>query len=132
MPELTRDPRPESRAPHTESLPTYNASCLSDFAPQSAPLKVAFKPEPVADAESCGAKSSALLKTEEQGTKAEKPKPQVRLALPRRRCLTSSTGPSFDSIYFTYRSSTSTQLRPCRPCQRRILELLCISCHLCL
>jgi hypothetical protein len=29
-------------------------------------------------------------KTEEQGTKAEKPKPQVRLALPSRRlCLTS-------------------------------------------
>ena len=41
--------------------PRYNASFPSDFAPQSAPLKTAIKPEPVADAESCGAKSSVLL-----------------------------------------------------------------------
>ena len=41
--------------------PRYNASFPSEFAPQSAPLKVAFKPEPFSDAESCGAKSSVLL-----------------------------------------------------------------------
>ena len=128
--------------PHTPSPchPNPRLIPVRDFAPQSAPLKAAIKPEPVADAESCGAKSSVLLKrssfkaipyysrsvqgwcscstrdallacfaahtriltcvyapraqketeeqktskakTEEQGTKAEKPKPQVRLALP--------------------------------------------------
>ena len=42
--------------------PRYNkASFPSESAPQSAPLKTAIKPESVADAESCGAKSSVLL-----------------------------------------------------------------------
>ena len=61
---LTRDPRPDDRAPHTEPLPpkpTARLIPVRDFAPQSAPLKAATKPEPVADAESCGAKSSVLL-----------------------------------------------------------------------
>jgi hypothetical protein len=62
---LTRDPRPDDRAPHIEPLPTkptlQRLIPVRDFAPQSAPLKAAIKPEPVADAESCGAKSSVLL-----------------------------------------------------------------------
>ena len=62
---LTRDPRPDDRAPHTVPLPTkptlQRLIPVRDFAPQSAPLKAAIKPEPVADAESCGAKSSVLL-----------------------------------------------------------------------
>jgi hypothetical protein len=61
---LTHDPRPDDRAAHTEPLPpkpTARLIPVRDFAPQSAPLKAATKPEPVADAESCGAKSSVLL-----------------------------------------------------------------------
>jgi hypothetical protein len=53
----TRQQSPTHRAPANP----IHASFPSDFAPQSEPLKVAFKPEPFADAESCGAKSSALL-----------------------------------------------------------------------
>jgi len=64
---LTRDPRPDDRAPCPYRAPanqthaTTPHSRASDFAPQSAPLKTAIKPESVADAESCGAKSSMLL-----------------------------------------------------------------------
>jgi hypothetical protein len=49
--------------PHTPSPchPNPRLIPVRDFAPQSAPLKAATKPEPVADAESCGAKSSVLL-----------------------------------------------------------------------